>query len=121
MQVNELGQARGRERDQTQAYRAPDRATGHQLMTSLIDALSHAVPGALTELIKLGRTLKRRSQDVLGYFDRPGASNGPTEAIYGRLEHLRDTVLGFRNLSNYTARSVLQTGGFGPPLHPYLR
>jgi transposase len=26
---------------------------------------------------------------VLAYFDRPGTSNGPTEAINGRLEHLR--------------------------------
>jgi hypothetical protein len=24
--------------------------------------------------------------DVLAYFDRPGTSNGPTEAINGRLE-----------------------------------
>ncbi|MFL3896334.1 transposase, partial [Pseudomonas aeruginosa] len=30
------------------------------------------------------------------YFDRPGTSNGPTEAINGRLEHLRGTALGFR-------------------------
>ena len=33
------------------------------------------------------------------YFDRPGTSNGPTEAINGRLEHLRGTALGFRNLT----------------------
>jgi hypothetical protein len=29
---------------------------------------------------------------VLAYFDRPGTSNGPTEAINGRLEHLRGTA-----------------------------
>jgi transposase len=29
---------------------------------------------------------------VLAYFDRPGTSNGPTEAINGRLEHLRGSV-----------------------------
>jgi Transposase len=34
---------------------------------------------------------------VLAYFDRPGTSNGPTEAINGRLEHLRGSALGFRN------------------------
>ena len=39
------------------------------------------VPPALTELIILGRTLRRRAGDVLAYFDRPGTSNGPTEAI----------------------------------------
>ncbi|MDN5996509.1 transposase, partial [Acidipropionibacterium jensenii] len=55
---------------------------------------------------------------VLGYFDRPGTSNGPTEAINGRLEHLRGTALGFRNLSHYIARSLLEAGGFRPALHP---
>ena len=33
------------------------------------------------ELRTLGRTLKTRAVDVLAYFDRPGTSNGPTEAI----------------------------------------
>ncbi len=54
--------------------------------------------------------------DVLAYFDRPGTSNGPTEAINGRLEHLRGSALGFRNLTNYIARSLLETGGFRPQL-----
>ncbi|MBN9215116.1 MAG: transposase, partial [Microbacterium sp.] len=44
--------------------------------------------------------------------------NGPTEAINGRLEHLRGSALGFRNLANYTARSLLEAGGFRPSLHP---
>ena len=47
-------------------------------------------------------------------------SNGPTEAINGRLEHLRGTALGFRNLTNYIARSLLEAGGFRPVLHPAL-
>src|SRR4029434_7308528 len=38
----------------------------------------------------------------------------------GRLEHLRGSALGFRNLTNYTARSLLETGGFRPRLHPAL-
>jgi len=46
--------------------------------------------------------------------------NGPTEAISGRLEHLRGSALGFRNLTNYIARSLLETGGFRPRLHPRL-
>ncbi|GFG89999.1 hypothetical protein MBOU_20410 [Mycobacterium bourgelatii] len=53
---------------------------------------------------------------MLAYFDRPGTSNGPTEAINGRLEHLRGSALGFRNLSHYIARSLLETGGFRPQL-----
>ena len=62
--------------------------------------------------------LKKRAADVLAYFDRPSTSNGPTEAINGRLEHLRGSALGFRNLTNYIARSLLETGGFRPRLHP---
>lgn len=60
---------------------------------------------------------QQRAADVLAYFDRPGTSNGPTEAINGRLEHLSGSALGFRNLTNYIARSLLETGGFKPQLH----
>jgi transposase len=100
------------------AYREPNARTGRQLMVKLIASVSHGVPQVLTEIITLGRTLKRRAADVLAYFDRPGTSNGPTEAINGRLEHLRGSALGFRNLTNYIARSLLETGGFRPRLHP---
>jgi transposase len=99
------------------AYREPDRKKGRTMMATLIDTLSADVPKPLQELIILGRTLKKRGADVLAYFDRPGTSNGPTEAINGRLEHLRGSALGFRNLTNYIARSLLETGGFRPQLH----
>ena len=89
-------------------------------MVTLIESISHGVPEVLTEIIPLGRTLTKRAADVLAYFDRPGTSNGPTEAINGRLEHLRGSALGFRNLTNYIARSLLETGGFRPRLHPGL-
>lgn len=102
------------------AYRHTDRARGRELMVKLIEALGHGVPRALAELVTLGRTLKKRADDVLAYFDRPGTSNGPTEAINGRLEHLRGSALGFRNLTNYIARSLLESGGFRPRLHPGL-
>ncbi|MGI8723108.1 MAG: ISL3 family transposase [Geodermatophilaceae bacterium] len=102
------------------AYREPDRSRGRELMVKLIDSVSHGVPKALIELTTLGRTLQQRADDVLAYFDRPGTSNGPTEAINGRLEHLRGSALGFRNLTNYIARSLLESGGFRPQLHPGL-
>ena len=89
-------------------------------MVTLIDSISHGVPTALRELVTLGRTLTKRADDVLAYFDRTGMSNGPTEAINGRLEHLRGSALGFRNLTNYIARSLLESGGFRPRLHPEL-
>ncbi len=102
------------------AYRDPDRQHGRQLMTGLIESVGHGVPATLTEIYRLGRTLTQRSDDILAYFDRPGTSNGPTEALNGRLEHLRGIALGFRNLTNYIARSLLETGGFRPQLHPHL-
>ncbi|MCL2091757.1 MAG: ISL3 family transposase [Micrococcales bacterium] len=103
------------------AYRDEDRAKGRSQMRAVIDSLASAVPTALTELRKLGTTLDKRAEDVLAYFDHPRTSNGPTEAINGRLEHLRGTALGFRNLTNYIARSLLEAGGFRPLLHPGLR
>ena len=85
------------------AYREPDRTKARQLMEKLIESVSTGVPNSLVEVITLGKTLTKRAVDVLAYFDRPGTSNGPTEAINGRLEHLRGSALGFRNLTNYIA------------------
>ena len=103
------------------AYRAPDTSAGKALMQAEIDRLSDTdVPRSLTEIITLGRTLKRRAADILAYFNHPHTSNGPTEAINGRLEHLRGSALGFRNLTHYITRCLLETGGFRPQLHPQL-
>jgi transposase len=103
------------------AYRQPDRKLGKFVMRHLIDSLTSGVPAPLVELRRLGRTLKQRATDVLAFFDHPGASNGPTEAINGRLEHLRGSALGFRSLTNYIARSLLETGGFKSHLHAQMR
>ncbi len=64
-------------------------------------------PAALVEIRRLGRSLKQRAGDVLAFFERPGTSNRPTEAVNRHLEHLRGSALGFRNLTNYIARSLL--------------
>jgi transposase len=103
------------------AYREPDRGLGKHFLTLTIKRIGAAVPAELEEIRKLGRTLKKRAADVLGYFDYPRTSNGPTEAINGRLEHLRGSALGFRNLANYIARSLLEAGGFRPRLCPGQR
>lgn len=102
------------------AYRQPDKKFGRYLLGKVVDEINTGVPEALVELRSLGRTLNRRAADVLAFFDRPGNSNGPTEAINGRLEHLRGIALGFRNLTHYVARSLLEAGGFKPQLHPRL-
>ena len=91
------------------AYAHPDRRRGKTMMTAIIDALRTGVPTALEELAQLGRTLHRRRHDVLAYFDHH-ASNGPTEAINGRLEALRRNALGFRNLTHHRLRSLLHSG-----------
>lgn len=57
-------------------------------------------PKELAELAQLGRSLWKRRKEILAYFDTL-ASNGPVEAINGRLEHLRGIALGFRNLTHY--------------------
>jgi len=103
------------------AYRHPDRAAGRAMMTALIASVSHGVPAALSEVTTLGRTLKKRSADVLAYFDRPGTSNGPTEAIQWPP----------RTPTRHRPRlpqphpphrpHLLETGGFRHQLHPRMR
>jgi len=91
------------------AYSHPDRRRGKTMLAAIIDSLRRGVPAGLEEMAQLGRTLNRRRADVLAYFDHH-ASNGPTEAINGRLEALRRNALGFRNLTHYRLRSLLHCG-----------
>lgn len=91
------------------------------MMAELIESLAvrGSAPGC-PGLVTLGRTLKRRMGDVFAFFDHPNGANGPTEAINGRLETLRDIALGFRNLDNYITRSLLHTGGFRQAIQTHL-
>ena len=93
-----------------QAYRAADRGLGRFLMDRAITSLTQPVPAGLEEVAAPATTLTSRSQDILAYLERPHTSNGPTEAINGRLEHLRGIAPGFRNLTHYTTRSLIHTG-----------
>jgi transposase len=91
------------------AYADQNRHRGKQAMTRLIGSIRRGVPAGLEEIAQLGRTLWRRRDDILAFFDHH-ASNGPTEAINGRLEALRRNALGFRNLTHYRLRSLLHSG-----------
>ena len=91
------------------AYADPNRHRGKRLLAAVIDSIRRGVPAGLEEIAQLGRTLWRRRADILAFFDHH-ASNGPTEAINGRLEALRRNALGFRNLTNYRWRSLLHSG-----------
>lgn len=96
--------------------RTADRFEGQRPLRAVINALS----AGLVELKRLGRTLKKRAADVLAFFRRPSTSSGPTEAINGRIEHLRGSAFGFRNITHYIARSILESGGFRPFSHSHL-
>ena len=96
--------------DVIDAYQHPDRKTGKRLMQKVIDQLRRGLPQGLEELAQLGRTLWRKRAQVLAFFERGGASNGPVEAINGRLEHLRGIGLGFRNFEHYVLRCLLHSG-----------
>ena len=80
---------------------------GRQLAAHLIEVLPTC---PIPEIARLGRTLRKWKTTILAYFDT-GASNGPVEAINGRLEHLRGIALGFRNLDHYMLRSLIHSGG----------
>ena len=92
--------------------------TRRNKLASIIDALGAINTKGFPELRSLARTLRNRRYDILAYFTHPNSSNGPPEAINGRLEHLRGIAMGFRNLTHYVARSLLESGGFRPHLHP---
>jgi transposase len=100
------------------AYRHQDKQFGRWYLQQTIEAITTAVPATLVEIRKLAVTLTKRRDDILAFFDHPGTSNGPTEAINGRLEHLRGIALGFRNITNYIARALLHSGGFRPAFQP---
>lgn len=100
------------------AYRDPSLREGKERLRDLIHDLTKVLPREKIEVRSLVTTLKKRASDNLAYFDHMGSSKGPIEAINRRLEHLRGSALGFRNLANYIARSLPESGGFRPLLHP---
>ena len=54
------------------AYRAPDTSVGKAMMEAEMNTLtSTLIPRGMTELMTLGRTLKRRARDILAYIEPP--------------------------------------------------
>lgn len=85
-------------------------------MRRLINRLRGLRQAGLQELTQLGRSLHKRRADILAFFDI-GASNGPVEAINGRLEHLRGIALGFRNINHHILRCLIHSGGLQPKIN----
>ena len=92
------------------AYAHPKKSVGKKLMKKVINTIRKGLPTGLEELAQLGRTLWRKRKQVLAFFDHGGASNGPVEAVNGRLEHLRGIALGFRNFDHYVLRCLIHSG-----------
>src|SRR5699024_9661458 len=92
------------------AYSHPNRAQAKQDLIAEIDSIYTGVSNQLTELQTLGRTMKRRADDILAYFDHGRTSNGPTAAINGRIDNLRGTALRLRTNLHYITRALLDTG-----------
>ena len=102
------------------ACRDPDRARGREL-PAVIDALRVGVPAALTETPHPRADADQRAADgVLACFDRPGTSNGPTEALSGCLEHLAAPPSASATSPTTSPAASSRTGGFRPSLHPQL-
>ena len=80
------------------AYEMKNRCQAKKAMSHLIDQL------------RVMSSLHKRRRDILAFFDR-GVSNGPVEAINGRLEHLRGIALGLKNLNHYILRCLIHSGG----------
>lgn len=100
-------------------YHQKTPARARAVFNDLLSKLKDIPKDLLPELHKLTTTILKRAGDIAAYFDRPGTSNGPTEAVNGRLEYLRGIALGLRNLTRYIARSLLEARGFRPQLlHP---
>ena len=59
------------------AYRHTDLAKGKRLMSRLIGKIATGVPAGIEEIARLGRTLKRRREDILAYFDHRARPTGP--------------------------------------------
>jgi len=97
------------------AYRHPNPGEGRKIAEQIIASFPSC---PVSEVARLGRTLKRWSNAFLAYFDTDRSNNGGTEAINGLIELHRRVARGFRNRDNYRLRMLLIGGGLS---HPHLK
>jgi transposase len=101
------------------AYAIPDPVEGRAHAEHLIPTL---VDCPVTEVARLGRTLRSWRREYLAYFDTGRASNGPTEAMNLLIEKVRRVGHGYRNWHNYQLRLLLHCGvTWTNPLTPKIR
>ena len=103
------------------AYRAPDTSAGKALMEAEINTLtSTRVPRDLTELITLGRRSNAEPGTSWPTSTTPTPATAPPKPSTAASNTYAAPHSGLRNLTNYAARCLLETGGFRPQLHPQL-
>ncbi|WP_198303508.1 ISL3 family transposase [Cellulomonas sp. PSBB021] len=98
------------------AYAAVTPAAGRAIAEHVVASFASC---PITEIARLGRTLRQWKDTYLGYFTTGGANNGGTEAINGIIELHRRIARGYRNPDNYRLRMLLVAGGLLLP--PDLR
>jgi transposase len=97
------------------AYRHPNPVEGRRIAERVVETFPTC---HVTEIARLGRTLRQWKTAFLAYFDTGRASNGGTEAINGLIELHRRIARGFTNRDNYPLRMLLIGGGLR---HPHLK
>ena len=96
------------------AYAADTPADGKAIAEHIVATFASC---PITEIARLGRTLRQWKDTYLGYFTTGEANNGGTEAVNGIIELHRRIARGYRNPDNYRLRMLLVTGGLlAPPI-----
>jgi len=76
------------------AYATPDLAAGKKIAEKILATFSSC---PITEIARLGKTLRQWKNTYLGYFTTERSNNGGTEAINGLIELHRRIARGYRN------------------------
>jgi len=90
---------------------------GKRLASRVIETLPTC---PISEIARLGRTLRKWKTAVLAYFNIDGASNGGNETVNGLIELGRRIARGFRSFDQYRLRMLLITGGLDTSPHTQL-
>lgn len=93
-------------------------AVGKQVADQIVTSFPSC---PITEIARLGRTMRHWNDSYLGYFTTGGANNGGTEAVNGinGIIQRHRVARGYRNPDNYRLRMLLVAGGLLLP--PDLR
>lgn len=64
----------------------------------------------LEEFVKLGRMTKKHEEGIVAIFEHQGVTNGPMEAINGKVQQAKGRARGYRNIDNYITVIFLIAG-----------